>query len=216
MVSLPMDPRMDALRERLIAGIRRGAVRDERVLEAMRGVPREEFVPQSLRERAYEDDALSIGSGQTISQPYVVALMLQIAKLDANARVLEIGTGSGYAAAVLSRLASEVYTVERHPLLFEIAKERLLSLGYTNVHCRLGDGNAGWPEEAPFPAILAAAATDVPPEPLLEQLEVGGRLIIPIGPDLFHQRLLRIVRSSASQYATEDFGPVSFVPLLRG
>ena len=212
----PFSPTMAELRDRMVAVLRHRDIREERVLAAMRSVPREEFVPEWAYERAYDDTALAIGQEQTISQPYVVAMMLQLAEIAPDARVLEVGTGSGYAAALLSRLAAQVFTIERQPMLFEISRERLARLGFANVRCRFGDGTAGWPEEAPFEAIMVSAGTPEAPDALLVQLgQAGGRMIIPVGPQPSYQRLLRISRHDATTYETEDFGPVSFVPLVR-
>jgi protein-L-isoaspartate(D-aspartate) O-methyltransferase len=211
----PLTSSVERQRERMVAEIRKRDVHDDRVLEAMRQIPREAFVPADLRDRAYEDCALPIGEGQTISQPYVVALMLELARLDSGSRVLDVGTGSGYAAVLLSRLAGEVYTIERQAALFESARAVIERLGCTNVHCRLGDGSHGWREHAPFDAIVTAAGTDSVPEELLEQLKIGGRLVLPVGSEPSYQRLLRITRIDQARYDSEDFGPVSFVPLVR-
>ena len=196
--------------ERDLAG--RG-IRDSRVLEAMRTVPRERFVAPELREFAYEDSPLPIEEEQTISQPWIVAHMSEALELEDGDRVLEIGTGSGYAAAVLSRIASHVYTIERHGPLARVAAARLETLGYDNVTVRQGDGTLGWPEEAPFDAIVVAAGGPVVPRPLLEQLVEGGRLVIPVGETLHEQLLVRIVRSG-DRYEGEELGPVRFVPLV--
>jgi protein-L-isoaspartate(D-aspartate) O-methyltransferase len=194
--------------------LRARGLKDERVLEAMRRVPREEFVPPALVEFVYEDSPLPIDEGQTISQPFIVALMTEAAEISAKDRVLEVGTGSGYAAAVLSLVASEVYTIERHASLALAAETRLRQLGYDNVHVRHGDGTLGWPEKAPFDAILVAAGGPEPPRPLVDQLAIGGRLVIPIGPSPRLQRLVRIRREDATNYSQEDLGPVQFVPLI--
>jgi len=189
-------------------------VTDQRVLEAMRSVPREQFLPQGLVEFAYEDTPLPIASGQTISQPYIVALMAAALHLEAGDRVLEVGAGSGYAAAVLARLAERVYTIERHRDLADAARATLRRVGVDNVEVLHGDGTQGWPEEAPFDAIVVAAGSpaDVP-EPLLEQLAVGGRMVIPAGSESV-QKLWRIVRISEDDYQREDIGNVRFVPLV--
>lgn len=191
-------------------------IRDERVLAAMRRVPREAFVEAEHARAAYSDQPLPIGAGQTISQPYVVAKMAEAAELRETDRVLEIGTGSGYAAAVLAELVAEVFTVERHAELARQAEERLRSLGYRNVLARIGDGTRGWPEKAPFDAIVVAAASQSVPLQLQEQLEIGGRLIIPVGEPDGVQRLLRIVRVAANRFEEEDLGAVRFVPLVSG
>lgn len=202
-------------RERMVEDqIRRRGVTDGRVLDAMRRVPRENFVAEGQQDLAYEDAPLPIGVGQTISQPYIVALMAEAAKIAPRDRVLEIGTGSGYGAAVLSLVAAEVYTIERHQLLAEEARRRLRDLGYDNVQLRCGDGSEGWIEAAPFDAILVTAAAPTLPEPLLQQLAQGGRLIIPLGPPWRVQNLMRITRSGEAEYEEEDLGAVSFVPLV--
>ena len=154
-------------------------VRDRRVLEAMRRVPREAFVEPGFEEFAYEDGPLPIGEGQTISQPYIVALMIEAAEVKPGDRVLEVGAGSGYAAAVMSQIADSVYAIERHPSLGEAARERFRKLGYDNIELRIGDGTQGWPEAAPFDAILVAAGGPEVPQALKEQLAIGGRLVIP-------------------------------------
>jgi protein-L-isoaspartate(D-aspartate) O-methyltransferase len=189
-------------------------VRDPLVIEAMRQVPRERFVPEGLAEFAYEDSPLPIASGQTISQPYIVALMIEAAEIRPGDRVLEIGTGSGYAAAVMSMIADQVYTIERHPELAEVAKRRYAELGYDNIQVRVSDGTQGWPEAAPFDAIVATAGGPQVPEPLLRQLAVGGRLVMPVGQTLNAQRLVKIVRKGENDYEQEDLGDVRFVPLI--
>jgi protein-L-isoaspartate(D-aspartate) O-methyltransferase len=188
-------------------------VRDERVLEAMGTVPREAFVPERLAELAYNDNPLPIGEEQTISQPYVVALMAEALELRPEDRVLEIGAGSGYAAAVLSRLAREIFTVERHESLAREARERMARLGYSNVQVHQGDGTLGWPERAPYDAIVVAAGGPEVPQALLDQLAEGGRLVIPIGPDVRSQNLVRVRRKDGHSLR-EDLGPVRFVPLI--
>jgi protein-L-isoaspartate(D-aspartate) O-methyltransferase len=185
---------------------------DERVLAAMACVPRHLFVPEELCAQAYEDRALPIEEGQTISQPFIVALMAQALALLDDERVLEIGAGSGYAAAVLSLLAAEVYTIERWPVLAATAERRLHDLGYRNVHVFVGDGTAGMPEYAPFNAIVVAAAAPWAPRPLREQLADGGRLIIPVG-GRDEQLLLRLTRHG-SEVRTERLSGVRFVPLI--
>ncbi len=185
---------------------------DDAVLRAMASVPRHLFVAPALAERAYEDCALPIGEGQTISQPYIVALMAQLLELTGSERVLEIGTGSGYAAAVLSRLAGEVYTVERVAPLAQQAEARLRALGYRNIHIFHDDGSAGLPAYAPFDAIAVPAASPWVPLPLREQLAEGGRLIIPIG-GRSEQMLVRLRRQSHT-IRSERVGQVRFVPLL--
>lgn len=203
--------------ERDVAG--RG-IADPRVLAAMRSVPRDRFVPFALRGQAYADAPLPIGRGQTISQPYIVALMAAALTLDGHPGevVLEVGTGSGYAAAVLSRITDHVCTIERYGRLARAAARRFHDLGYDNVEVRHGDGALGWPERAPFDGItVAAAATDVPAA-LREQLAVGGRLVLPIRLPgrVDAQRLLRIVRRSPDRFGEESLGDVRFVPLVGG
>jgi len=185
-------------------------VADIRVLAALRAVPRHELVPESQREHAYEDRPLSIGHGQTISQPYIVAVMSEALELDANERVLEIGTGSGYQAAVLAQLAKEVYSVEIVEPLAERARADLARLGYANVEVRHGDGYLGWPEQAPFDAIIVTAAPDHVPQPLIDQLAVGGRLVIPVGRGV--QELIRITRDEQGVHEERLLG-VRFVPM---
>jgi protein-L-isoaspartate(D-aspartate) O-methyltransferase len=202
-------------RERMVeTQIARRGIRDPRVLDAMRTVPREAFVEPGLAEFAYEDAPLPIGAGQTISQPYIVALMIEAADIDRDDRVLEVGAGSGYAAAVMSRIAREVYAIERLESLAREAAERLEKLGYDNVHVRTGDGTQGWPEKAPFDAILVAAGGPQIPETLKTQLAVGGRMIIPIGAHFGVQTLRKITRVAADQFEDENLGAVAFVPLI--
>jgi protein-L-isoaspartate(D-aspartate) O-methyltransferase len=202
-------------RHRMVeAQIARRGVRDERVLDALRRVPREHFVEKGFEEFAYEDSPLPIGSGQTISQPFVVALMAEAAEIEATDRILEIGTGSGYAAAVLCELAAEVFTIERHGALAELAEKRLHAAGYGNVAVKTGDGTKGWPEMAPFDAIIVAAGGPAIPVALQEQLEIGGRMIIPVGRDRLSQRLIRLTRVAANKFEEEDLGGVTFVPLI--
>ena len=193
--------------------VQRG-VTDVRVLEAMRQVPREVFVHWGMEEFAYEDSPLPIAEGQTISQPYIVALMTEAAQITPRDRVLDVGTGSGYAAAVLSRLAAKVYSIERHRDLADSARRALSELNYNNVQVRHGDGTMGWPEAAPFDAILVAAGGPEIPEALRSQLNIGGRLIIPIGELGGIQELVRVVRDGEDRYHEEDLGSVTFVPLI--
>jgi protein-L-isoaspartate(D-aspartate) O-methyltransferase len=190
---------------------RRG-LHDPRVLEAMRTVPRDRFVPASLQSLAYADDALPIGYGQTISQPYVVALMTEVLELQGDETVLEIGTGSGYQSAVLSLLARQVYTVELVAELAEAARQRFAELGYANIEVRVGDGSLGWPEHAPYDAIIVTAAAPDVPAPLLDQLADGGRLVIPVGRR-WEQMLVRLTRVG-DQFDRLDLAPVCFVPLV--
>jgi protein-L-isoaspartate(D-aspartate) O-methyltransferase len=179
----------------------------------MREVPREIFVPESLRPFAYDDTPLPIAEGQTISQPYIVAAMIEAAEVEPRGRVLEIGAGSGYAAAVLSRMAGRVFAIERHKPLADAAERRLARLGYGNVTVIAGDGSGGLPEQAPFDAILVAARAPEVPETLKRQLAVGGKLVIPIGGENL-QSLCRITRTAKEQWTSDDLGSVRFVPLI--
>lgn len=192
--------------------LRQRDIRDERVLAAMATVPREEFVPASERGGAYADGALPIGHGQTISQPVVVAFMAEAMQIAPTDKVLEIGTGSGYGAAILSRLAAEVHTVERIAALADRAAETLQRLGYLNVHVHRSDGTLGLPSHAPYDAISVTAGAKEVPQPLLDQLAEGGRLVIPVG-SLSGQRMQRITRRG-NEFHTEDFGAYAFVPLI--
>ncbi|RTL61233.1 MAG: protein-L-isoaspartate(D-aspartate) O-methyltransferase [Hyphomicrobiales bacterium] len=189
-------------------------IRDRRVLDAMRSVPRELFVPEDQRAHAYEDHPLPIGAGQTISQPYIVGFMIEALGLRGGEKVLEVGAGSGYAAAVLSKIAGEVFTIERIGALVRFATDNLAAAGCSNVHVRHGDGTQGWATEAPFDAILVSAgAPDVPPS-LMHQLKVGGRLVIPVGKDPSTQELVRVTRTSDGDWSYEDVAGVRFVPLI--
>jgi protein-L-isoaspartate(D-aspartate) O-methyltransferase len=193
--------------------IRARGVESTAVLRAMLRVPRERYLPAHLAEFAYDDTPLPIGEGQTISQPYVVALMIDAMRLRGGERVLEIGTGSGYAAAVLAEIAGEVYTIERHETLAATARERLARDGHHNVQVRQGDGTLGWPEHAPFDAIVVAAGGPAVPESLRRQLAIGGRLVIPVGGDAA-QQLLRVTRKAPDAFVEERLGSVRFVPLV--
>jgi protein-L-isoaspartate(D-aspartate) O-methyltransferase len=214
-MNLHLKRNFDQLRSEMVekAIFARG-VRSELVLNAMRSVPREAFLPEQLREFAYEDAPLPIEESQTISQPYIVAFMTEALALHGGERVLEIGAGSGYAAAVLSKIAGEVYTVERIGQLAEKAASTLADLGYHNVHVLHGDGTKGWPEHAPYDGIIVAAGGPTIPESLKEQLKVGGRLVIPVGRDPKVQELVRVTRISENEYEREDLADVRFVPLI--
>lgn len=205
------DERQRMVRQQLLL---RG-ISDQRILEVMGRVPRERFVPARVQELAYADAPLTIEEGQTISQPYVVALMAHKAEIKPGDRVLEIGTGSGYAAAVLAQLAAQVFTVERVPSLLDSAQRRFQELGYNNIITRLGDGSQGWAEEAPFDAIIVSAAAAQIPQPLCDQLTDWGRLVIPVGPLDAEQRLLKIVRRG-TDFRQQNLGAVQFVPLVCG
>ena len=202
-------------RDRMVdVQIARRGVRDRHVLDAMRAVPREAFVEPGLAEFAYADGPLPIGEGQAISRPYVVALMTEAAEVKPGERVLEVGAGSGYAAAVMSRIAARVHAVERHAVLADDARRRLGRLGYDNIELRVGDGTLGWPEAAPFDAILVAAGGPEVPPALKEQLAIGGRLVVPVGGEDDGQTLLKITRTGAAAYEKENLGDLAFVPLI--
>jgi protein-L-isoaspartate(D-aspartate) O-methyltransferase len=190
--------------------IERRGVKDPRVLEAMRRVPREAFVPEAVRAEAYRDGPLPIGGGQTISQPYIVAFMSEAARIAPDDRVLEIGTGSGYQAAILAALGARVFSIEIRPELAERARRTLQETGYGEVRVKVGDGYRGWPEEAPFDAILVTAAPDAIPDPLLAQLKPGGRLVVPVGTGA--QELLRVTKTAAG-LERERLMAVRFVPM---
>jgi protein-L-isoaspartate(D-aspartate) O-methyltransferase len=208
-----MSERFVEERERMVVRqLARRGIADERVLAAFRRVPREAFVRPDLSGSAYADNPLPIGEGQTISQPYVVALMAEAAKIGPDARVLEVGAGSGYAAAILAELAKEVVTVERHASLAEDATLVLAGLGYRNVLVIHGDGSRGFPERAPYDAILVAAGAPAPPGSLKEQLAEGGRLVIPVSVDS-HQDL-KVITRRGDTFEEENLGAVRFVPLL--
>lgn len=209
--STPENERRRMVEEQLAA---RG-IRDRRVLEAMGKVPRERFVPVEWRSLAYLDEPLPIGRGQTISQPYVVAFMAQALSLRGGERVLEVGSGSGYAAAVLAHLAAEVYGIELEPELHARSVETVAELGYGNVHLRRGDGFRGWPERAPFQAIVVSCAMEEIPAPLWEQLVQGGRIVYPKGPEGEVQMLVVVTKTSRGP-REEHLAPVRFVPMRRG
>jgi protein-L-isoaspartate(D-aspartate) O-methyltransferase len=211
---LGMAQDMTARRETMVLRQIEGrGIRDHALLAAFREVPREAFVPENLAEFAYDDAPLPIAEGQTISQPYIVALMIDAAEIAPGDRVLEVGAGSGYAAAVASRIAGEVHAIERHQVLAQAAQERLLKLGYHNVAVMAGDGSGGLPHSAPFDAILVAARGPEVPEALKQQLRVGGRMIIPVGEGDI-QSLCRVTRTGEDEWSSDDLGPVRFVPLI--
>lgn len=188
-------------------------IRDEKVLEVMNRLPRHFFVPEAFKHQAYKDNALPISSNQTISQPFIVARMTELLELTPASRILEIGAGSGYQTAILASLAGKVFAIERLQNLAKEAQERLQKLGFHNVTLRCADGTNGWEVYAPFDGILVAAGSPDLPQPLLQQLKVGGRLVIPIGQDAKNQNLIRLTRT-AKGFQTEDFGACSFVPLI--
>jgi protein-L-isoaspartate(D-aspartate) O-methyltransferase len=203
----------DARRRMVEEQLQARGIRDVRVLDAFARMPRDVFVDAAHVEQAYDDAPLAIGHGQTISQPYVVAMTAEALGLGGRERVLDIGTGSGYAAAILGMLAREVHTIERLAELADPARERLARLGFANVHVHLGDGSRGWPEAAPYDAIAVAAAAPRVPRSLLDQLAVGGRLIVPTG-SADRQRLMRVTRRDALRFDRDDLGEVRFVPLV--
>lgn len=206
---------LQANKIRLIMHLRRHGITDTNVLAAIERVPREEFVPPLFFDQAYEDRALPIGLGQTISQPLVVATMSQTLELNDRLKVLEIGTGSGYQAAILSRLCRRVYTMERHRPLLDIAQERFARMNLRNITTLMGDGMKGWPVQAPFDRIIVtAAAHGEVPRDLLNQLALGGIMIVPVGPDGLGQTLVRYVRVTEDEFAAQEILPVRFVPLL--
>ncbi len=200
-------------RDRLIERLRAGGIKDEAVLEVMRALPRHLFIDEALASRAYEDTALPIGMGQTISQPYVVALMTQALHVDRVEKVLEIGTGSGYQAAVLAALFKEVFTIERIDELLRLARKRFRKLAL-NIRSKHDDGNVGWPECAPFDAVLATAARESIDPTLLDQVRVGGIVVAPVGPP-GQQTLVRMTRGTEG-WTKESLGAVSFVPWVKG
>lgn len=211
-VSQLSDADYGALRREMVASQLRGrGIRDERVLEAMLAVPRHEFVPADQRDLSYADQPIAIGEGQTISQPYMVGSMLESLRLTGKEKVLEVGTGSGYAAAILSRLAAIVYTIENHNSLASSAKERLDRLGFADVMVRSRDGSAGLLEGAPYDAIVVAAAAPAVPPPLVKQLAEGGRLVIPVGTD--DTQILMLVKKQGGQIISRTLEHCRFVPL---
>lgn len=203
----------DKEREHMVESqlVRRG-IKDRRVLDAMRQVPRHLFIPKDMRDLAYCDGPLPIGQGQTISQPYIVALMTELLELTGQEKVLELGTGSGYQAAILSRLVSQVYSVERHAALAEQAEKVFAQLGYDNIVISVGDGTLGWPEHSPYEAIIVTAAAPDVPQPLMEQLADGGRLVAPVGSRW--SQVLAKVKRQGETLTKEHLTAVAFVPLV--
>ena len=215
----PYAPARQAMLEEIAADVRLTSeslnkqALDPRVLEAMASVPRHDLVPEELRDVAYENRPLPIGHGQTISQPYIVAVMTDLLKLEHGQRALEIGTGSGYQAAILGELGGEVYTIEIIAELGEQARRNLERLGYKNIEVRIGDGYYGWEERAPFDAIVVTAAASHIPPPLIKQLKNGGRMVIPVGSRFMVQQLLLVEKDEAGKVTTRQILPVRFVPL---
>ena len=208
------DDRADERREMVTRQLAKRGIEDEAVLRAMRSVPRHRFVPEALQSKAYADQPLPIGHDQTISQPYIVALMSEVLKVQPGQRVLEIGTGSGYQAAVLAEMGVVVYSIEIIPDLGKQAEEVLDSMGYKQVHVRIGDGYRGWPEMAPFDGIIVTCSPSRIPKPLTDQLAEGGRLVIPVG-NLFYQKLVRLTKKEG-HIIEERIEDVRFVPMVDG
>ena len=206
---------IDARILRLVMKLREQGISDTDVLSALERVPRDAFVLDSFADRAYDDNALPIDQGQTISQPYIVAYMTAALRLNDRLKVLEIGTGSGYQTAILSKLCRRVYSIERYPSLLAQAEARFVDLGIHNVTARVGDGHKGWPEQAPFSRIIVTAAADDMPQLLIDQLDIGGILVTPIGEGRNNQQLVRITKSEDG-VLSEDLIPVRFVPLVEG
>jgi protein-L-isoaspartate(D-aspartate) O-methyltransferase len=205
-----------APRERMVKEqIADRGVTNAQVLAALRAVPRHEFVPERWRSAAYDDGPLPIGHGQTISQPYIVALMTELLALKRGDKVLEIGTGSGYQAAILAEIVDDVYTIEIIEPLAQSAADRLRRLGCGKVHAKFGDGYFGWPDAAPFDAIIVTAAADHVPPPLIEQLKPGGRMVIPLGGPFLTQQLVLVEKDAAGKLRTRNIAAVAFVPLTR-
>jgi protein-L-isoaspartate(D-aspartate) O-methyltransferase len=207
-----LEQRIDMVDEQIIS---RG-VKHPQVIEAMREVERHRFVPLNYQGRAYMDGPLSIGMGQTISQPYIVAYMTEMAEPSKTDKVLEIGTGSGYQAAVIAEIVDSVYTIEILESLGQEARSVLTGMGFENIHFRIGDGYMGWPEEAPFDIIIVTAAPEIVPDALIEQLASGGRMIVPVGPQFDIQYLLKITKDDSGNLHTETLIPVRFVPMVEG
>lgn len=218
----PFDAARDAMAREIEGDVRRTSERigqtelDPRVMESMRKTPRHEFVPEELKPFAYENRPLPIGYGQTISQPYVVALMTDLLEAGTDSVVLEVGTGSGYQAAILAGLVKHVYSIEIIQELSETATERLKRLGYGNVEVKPGDGYYGWKEHAPFDGIVVTAASSHIPPPLIEQLKPGGRMVIPVGSPFMVQQLMLVEKAATGEIRTRQILPVAFVPLTGG
>ena len=208
------DDWLDSQKIRLLMSLRRAGITDTRVLGAIEQVRRELFVEDSFRDRAYEDNALPIAMEQTISMPSVVATMTQALDVQPTQCVLEIGTGSGYQAAVLAKLARRVHTIERHKPLYELAKSRFEEMKLRNITCHLGDGSKGWPHAAPFERILVTCAADTIPQTLMAQLSIGGVMVVPIGPHVADQQLVKLTRVAIDEVRKETLGSVRFVPLV--
>lgn len=206
------NPKFKRRRERLVDTLAEKGIKDPRVLDAFNTVPRHVFVDTALQDRAYKDTALPIGKEQTISQPYTVARQTELLEVKPGEKVLEIGTGSGYQAAILCELGAEVYTIERHKELYEKARETLRELGYS-VYTKLGDGTLGWSAYAPYDAIVVTAGAPVVPEDLVEQLNINGRLVVPVG-DNKRQEMVRIIKIREDEYEEEHFSDFKFVPLI--
>lgn len=203
-------------RNAMVDHIRSQGVRDPATLAAMRAIPRHEFVPRRYRDQAYGDHPLPIGHGQTISQPYIVAYMTDMLDVEPGAKVLEVGTGSGYQAAVLAEIGCQVYTMEIFEALATSARERLERLGYGDVEVRHGDGHEGWPEAAPFRAVIVTAAAGYIPPALVRQLADGGRMVIPVGSVYGVQNLILVQKDDEGEVTTRNLLPVRFVPMLKG
>jgi protein-L-isoaspartate(D-aspartate) O-methyltransferase len=209
-----VEGRFAAEKIRLLMNLRRSGITDTRTLSAMEQVPREQFVDEAFLDRAYDDNALPIAMEQTISMPSVVAMMTQALDASPTHAVLEIGTGSGYQAAVLARMVRRVHTIERHKPLFEIASKRFEMLKIRNITAHLGDGSKGWPHAAPYERILVTAAAETIPQVLLAQLAIGGVMVIPVGPHVADQQLLKLTRVAEDEVRKESLSPVRFVPLV--
>ena len=216
LLSSTQDDWLEAQKIRLLMSLRRSGVTDTRVLRAMEQVPREEFVEEAFRDRAYDDNALPIACEQTLSMPSVVAMMTQLLDVKPTQCVLEIGTGSGYQAAVLAKMARRVHTIERHRPLAEIARARFAEMRLRNIDSHVGDGTKGWPHAAPYERIIVTAGAEEIPQELLQQLTIGGKMIIPVGLHVADQFLLRLTRTAVDEVRKEVLTPVRFVPLVRG